>query len=945
MKFWRLALGVTVALFAASPGHAQDVGFATVAIISETMGVNDGRICTGEFSRGDIGCASNAPYVSRTTGSLGIGTTSPSGTLQVNGTFVNRVAANQILTTGSNAYGLYLAPYTEGFAALTNLTLYGSPNLLLNPNAAGARVGISTPNPSTTLHVSGTIRMADSGEACDTNRAGAVKWNGSQFQVCYGSGGWATLASAATSGTTASADTIVSGTTSVVANDNGYTSLTTGGVNTGYFDTAGRLVVPGISATTNQASFTTLYASGKVGIGEAPLVNTMLYVTSTLIAARFGSGNNSRRIEVYPDQSSIDFYGTGGASSGIAYINRSTPNIHLVVNPGGVGSVGINVASNTAPVATLHVSGTIMAASSIASSTLDGNNLLFNRNGSNYIKARGSLADISMHVNDLRFRDGTNETQFASMQTYGANKGLLLNSTSNYPSTTLHVSGTIRMADSGEACDTNRAGAVKWNGSQFQVCYGSGGWALLSSAATSGTTASADTIVSGTTSVIANSNGYTSLTTGGVNTGYFDTAGRLVVPGISATTNQASFTTIYASREITAGENVNMATGRYLSWSNGSSYIMADTGVNAKYLRFAASSTEAMRIVSTGYVGIGTSEPSSSLHIYGSNGTREIKLSAMGSSSNAYINSIISGTGAAMYRVNNGAAGWWTWGVDGGDSNKFKLTDDYTLQPSSNPVLTVVRATRNIGMGTNNPSTTLHISGTLRIADGGETCDSNRAGAVKWNGSQFQVCYGSGGWALLSSAATSGTAVSADTIVSGTTSIVANNNGSISLTTGGTLTNYFTSTGRLITSGGVSVTSGQGISSTNGYFSGNVGIGTGAPSATLHVVGEARFQNDADPLVLYGVGNDIRLNLDLPSYEVATINARNKVDNATRNLGLQTDGGNVGIGNTTPSATLHVSGTAMFKTAAADNACSSDQWGAMRFNNTTKRLQICRQPE
>lgn len=56
-------------------------------------------------------------------------------------------------------------------------------------------------------------------------------------------------------------------------------------------------------------------------------------------------------------------------------------------------------------------------------------------------------------------------------------------------------------------------------------------------------------------------------------------------------------------------------------------------------------------------------------------------------------------------------------------------------------------------------------------------------------------------------------------------------------------------------------------------------------------------------------------------------------------------GGVAGFGTSSPSATVHVSGTIMAKMAANDRACPPEQWGAMRFNETTKRLQICRQPE
>jgi len=63
-------------------------------------------------------------------------------------------------------------------------------------------------------------------------------------------------------------DRIISGSTSMVANSGtNVISITTSGVNTGYFNSNGVLIVPGISATANLTSITTLYASGKVGIG------------------------------------------------------------------------------------------------------------------------------------------------------------------------------------------------------------------------------------------------------------------------------------------------------------------------------------------------------------------------------------------------------------------------------------------------------------------------------------------------------------------------------------------------------------------------------------------------------------------------------------------------------------------------------------------------------
>ncbi len=72
------------------------------------------------------------------------------------------------------------------------------------------------------------------------------------------------------SGSGGNGDRITSGTTSMVANSaTSIISITNAGVTGGYFNANGVLTVPGISATANLTSVTTLYASGKVGIGTS----------------------------------------------------------------------------------------------------------------------------------------------------------------------------------------------------------------------------------------------------------------------------------------------------------------------------------------------------------------------------------------------------------------------------------------------------------------------------------------------------------------------------------------------------------------------------------------------------------------------------------------------------------------------------------------------------
>jgi hypothetical protein len=81
----------------------------------------------------------------------------------------------------------------------------------------------------------------------------------------YNGSGWVNTPIASL--VTASGDRIVSNTSGITVQTGGVISITTNGSTANYWDTAGRLITPGISATANLTSVTTLYASGNVGVG------------------------------------------------------------------------------------------------------------------------------------------------------------------------------------------------------------------------------------------------------------------------------------------------------------------------------------------------------------------------------------------------------------------------------------------------------------------------------------------------------------------------------------------------------------------------------------------------------------------------------------------------------------------------------------------------------
>jgi hypothetical protein len=126
---------------------------------------------------------------------------------------------------------------------------------------------------------------------------------------------------AVTSGATG--DRIVSGSTSMVANSTtSIISITNAGVTAGYFNSNGVLTAPGISATANLTSVTSLYASGKVGVG--------LTSPNTFVAMDV-SGSIRTANGLYVDRN-------GGALTN--YVQLLVRNAGASGNYGGAGGTG-----------------------------------------------------------------------------------------------------------------------------------------------------------------------------------------------------------------------------------------------------------------------------------------------------------------------------------------------------------------------------------------------------------------------------------------------------------------------------------------------------------------------------------------------------------------------------------------------------------------------------
>jgi hypothetical protein len=338
------------------------------------------------------------------------------------------------------------------------------------------------------------------------------------------------------------------------------------------------------------------------------------------------------------------------------------------------------------------------------------------------------------------------------------------------------------------------------------------------------------------------------------------------------------------------------ASGQYATGAvAGDFVIISQTGATI----WANSGGERMRLTSGGNVGIGTSSPVSILNLSSTTPTLTITDSAAtGNGGNVYISAVKSGVG-----YNNLTMTAYTYNLLGGGSATSFLN---------------INSAGNVGIGTSSPSSILH--------------------AYRNNGTDINFTIENGSTAGYSSSIK---LVSAVDFGAGYHSISSNTSGGNvhwSIGSGGTTNTmvFYTNNNAermRITSGG------------------NVGIGTGSPTAQLQVSITSTSQNAAyieqnaayNGLAVTSSGNS-------GTYYIA--NFRSTGVDRMRIL----DNGNVGIGTNTPQSILHITGALTFTesgfpTVRLNQIVSAHSDGSSPNNNirflvsdgsgtTTERMRI-----
>ncbi|WP_413612266.1 tail fiber domain-containing protein [Bdellovibrio sp. HCB-110] len=331
----------------------------------------------------------------------------------------------------------------------------------------------------------------------------------------------------------------------------------------------------------------------------------------------------------------------------------------------------------------------------------------------------------------------------------------------------------------------------------------------------------------------------------------------------------------------------------------------ASTGANAPGdLYFAtasgASLTEKMRITSAGKVGIGTNSPSAPLHVSAAIGQSGVWSNSNSLPAAAGQRMGVVGFGAdgesasGQARIEGFASKAWTSNTDTPAYLVFSTTPDgatgYIERMRISPA-------GNVGIGTSSPAVSLDVGSktdALRLPNGttAQQPASASNGMLRYNTStNFAEVYQNGAWVSL-------------TTSSGGSNVTTNSSGAVTVAAGGTnqnVTIQASGTGVVTSPSVMTLTSGQASTASNNgalVVSGGVGVsGNINAGGNIYSSGSISSGTSMYSPIIYG-GTAASGNLTLDSTSDAT----------KGNVLISPNGGNVGIGTSSPGQKLHMVG-------------------------------------
>ncbi len=372
------------------------------------------------------------------------------------------------------------------------------------------------------------------------------------------------------------------------------------------------------------------------------------------------------------------------------------------------------------------------------------------------------------------------------------------------PATILDVNGTIRVADGGEACAAGVAGGIRYNGGNLQYCNGTA-WTSLASAA-SASAAGADGQVQFNSGGIfgASANFYWDKANGRLGLGTATPSSLLTLLG----NNNITFTGVSVQNQpVTMGTNASDDFTLRFGGGSGKNVYFNDGSVNV--LRLSASTNGHTMIGGLTINSAGTTQKSLIVKSIGSQTTSfQEWQDATGDVAGSIGPQAAGNQRPQLFLYNTletTPTNYERLALYPDSTNNVFRIDSQNGGTGTLRNLVLEAGGGRVGIGNTGPATMLDVSGTIRVADGGEVCAAGIAGGIRYSSASLQYCNGtawtalvgagSGALALddLSDASTDytgdhnmfvGTGAGAAIASGGTQNLVIGQNGGAAITTG-----------------------------------------------------------------------------------------------------------------------------------------------------------------
>jgi hypothetical protein len=655
----------------------------------------------------------------------------------------------------------------QPLAANENIFSAGYHNLssyLLVKGDGRVSIGTDLRDPRTKLDVAGTVKLGYSGEACDTNRVGAIRYVSSMFEVCDDGLTWKKMAYD-------TGKTVAAGSDREIQFNSGGNLAAVDAIK---FTSKNVLNLSGRIQTTWN------FSPDDLGVVNANSIEALIPWAVTLPAQQqrlnalhvkgVNSGAKFKEIVGIVGEATLSGHNLDGVDEVVGVLGTtwiSTGADALVKRVIGVKGISNNsyngdirdamgiyalAAANTK---TQNLYGANISVTSVASASV----------GNRYSLFIGSTGGDPLSDPNKDWAIYSKATQNSSLL------GSLKIKSNAPPVTALDVVGTLKLGYSGENCDVNRLGAIRFISGEYHVCPVAGTWQKIA-------TGEGNNAAGSNREIQFNSGGQLAAT-GGFK---FTSAGAL------ALTSNGNVASIPSDAKLYIDDGVLYTSRAWSTAAAGNSlggHIYLEGGPSSTQYSASGTALKLDVVKTPGTAGMGNlyglysaaSVPAgNSTHTEAAHGiysrVASYSSSSVDSSYGAYLTNLThSGTNLEQYGTYTIAGALATGNVTSSHGHYIRMrkaasatiTNRYGIyfQPyednaSANDWVIYSLATQPssfagaMKLGANTvPAAALDVAGTVKMGYGNEACDANRVGSIRFTSGEFHVCPTAGTWQKL----------------------------------------------------------------------------------------------------------------------------------------------------------------------------------------------------